>query len=154
MDNKIEQDLKINKFKLEDACEEQPSLYMYYAEEYAKKKAEKDNYDDKLDFISSKVEMEIRENPPDGLKVTESTIKSLLSTDKRIIEIKEKLRAVKEDLYHLDAVVKALEHRKSELNNLVSLYIAGYYSMPSGKRQTPNDKARNKIRQNLNRKDN
>jgi len=156
-ENKMEErdlsnDLKINKFKLEDACEIQPSLYMYYAEELATTKVQKDIIDDKLDFVMSEVELAIREKPPEGIKITESTIKSLLVKNSGIQRYKEKLRKAKEKVYYLEAAVKALEHRKHELNNLVTLYVAGYYSKPVGKRENPRDQARKKLKRNLNKK--
>ncbi len=68
-------------------------------------------------------------------KFTEATIASLIEADKRVVTKKEsvfnasaELLNKKAESYSLEAGVKALDHRKSMLDNLVVLWSKGYYS--------------------------
>ena len=149
----FEKEVQINKFKLDDECEIHSSFYLYWNEELADAKAAKDCAEDALSLTLAEAEMHIRKTPPEGIKITESVIKALVMENESVKKHKEELRQIKESIYHLEAAVKAFEHRKSQLNNLVSLYATGYFSAPSTqKRNTINDDAGKSIRKNLNRR--
>jgi exonuclease VII small subunit len=144
-------DFKVNKFKLDTENEEHSNLYKEYAEQLADAKTEKDKAEDRLKFILSEVEIDIRKNPPDDLKITEPTIKSLVNVNKKVIRFREELVEIKEKTYHLEALVSSLEHRKSNLNNLTTLFVTGYYSLPKANK-TITDQVRKKVRKNLNKR--
>ena len=145
-------DLRINKFKLEEECEKQPSLYGYWANELSDIRAEKDQAEDKLDLLEANVELNYRTNPPEGMKVTEATIKSMVESNAEIQKQKEIVRDKKSKLYHFETAVKALEQKKSSLDNLVTLFVKGFYSQPDGKRRSGTDEAELDSRKNLNKK--
>lgn len=150
-------DIKINRFKMAEECEEHSSLYQYYADLLADAKTEVDAKKDKLGIVEAKRELDIRKNdPPKGIpKVTDNVAKALVQADTDVVKQKEKLREAKSELYHLEAAVTSLEHRKRQLDNLVQLLIAGYYSAPKTERK-PNtketDRASAKVRDRLNKK--
>ena len=152
----FEQDLKINKYKLDDECERHSSLYFYYADLLADAKTEKDEEEGKLKFMQAEEEMDLRKNPPLDketgklLKVTDAVAKAYLGSHPKIRKQQEKLNKVKEDIYHLEATVNSVEHRRSKLNNLVQLYQSGYFSKPDGyKKDNKNDSMQKDLRKNL-----
>jgi len=53
-------DIKINKYKLEEECEKQASIYFYWAEKLALAKTLLDEAIDKSKLIAAQTEMEIR----------------------------------------------------------------------------------------------
>jgi hypothetical protein len=146
-------DVKINRFKLERECERQPSLYMFYSEELTDAKSDRDFEEDELDRILGKRELWIRDNPPEGTKTTENSVKASLSCDQEVVDQKEKFRKAKSRVYHLEGVTKSFEHRKTMLDNMVVLWSKGYYSLPDGgKMSSGTDGAELQARTGLNKK--
>ena len=126
----FEGDVKINRNQLEKECEKHSSLYFRYSDMEANAKAEKDAASDALDLIMSEKDEFYRANPREGMKITESTIKAWVTADPEVIAAKETLQKAKAACYRFGAMVSAMDHRKSQLNNLVSLFIHNYYSEP------------------------
>lgn len=121
-------DVKINRFKLDEECEVQPSLYHYYAEEYAQARSARDAAKDKLDLVLGEREIHIRRNPPDDMKVTEGVVGALLIQDQEVQTAKETYRVAQAKVDLLYAVTTSLDHRKAELDNLVTIWTKDYYS--------------------------
>ena len=144
----FEQDIKINRFQLDVACERQPELYGTYAEKLAELRSRRDKLKDKLKLASAEISLGHRKNPPEGLKITDSTIASLTETDPSVIKVKDELHRVEKRFNEYDAAVTAFEHRRSMLNNLVELYHIGYFSDPD----QPNTEATDAVRSNLNKR--
>lgn len=148
-------DVKINRFKLAEECEQHSSLYQYYADLLAEAKADIDGEKDRLNIVEAERELVIRADPPATSKVTEASIKAMIQSDENVIKQKEDLRMVKIGLYQLEAAVTALEHRKRMLDNLVQLLIAGYYSAPKTERKADTrvaDETSKDVRNKLNKK--
>lgn len=121
-------DVTINRFKLEEECEAQPSVYYFYAEAYAVARSKRDAAKDKLDLVLGQREIHIRRNPPDDMKVTESVVSALLVQDTGVLTAKEAYRLAQSEVDMLYAATSSLEHRKAELDNLVSMWTKEYYS--------------------------
>ena len=154
MERDLNQDVKINRFKLEEECEMHPSIYNYYSELEAEQISKINKLELKLKFISGEVELELRKKPPEDMKVTNDTIKALLATNKKINDLEMQIANENTILLHLKSAVKSLEHKKSELNNLVSLYQSQYFSKPTGHRKDTNeDNYRKDVKQNLGRRE-
>ncbi len=147
-------DVKINRFKLAEECEQHVSLYQYYADELASIRASTDRRKDVLSLIEAQRELSIRKDPPeDSPKITEAVVKALVQSDERVIEAKNTLSAIRKEQYHLEAAVTALEHRKRMLDSLVQLLIAGFYSAPKTERKGNTevaDKGSKDVRKKLN----
>jgi len=133
------EDVKINRFKLDEDCELQPSLYHYYAEEQANARAERDACKDKLELILGQREIYIRRNPPDDMKVTEAVVTALLVQDTEVLTAREALRKAQAKVDILYAATTALDHRKGMLDNLVSMWSKDYYN---GVRKDGSDEVR------------
>ncbi len=129
----FEEDVKIDKHNLAEAAEEQPSLYQYYLEQAGELRKERDKQKDKVAFLEAEKDIEIRRDPPDGLKMTEAVVKNLVATDSGIEGEREELRRIQSELVSLEAATSALEHRNAQIKVLKDLWIAGYYSDPDQK---------------------
>jgi hypothetical protein len=146
------ENVKINRFHLEKECERQPSLYMYESDLLAEAKEDRDFEEDELDRLLGKRELEIRDNPPDGFKVTEGSVKAALANDDLIIAQKKKFRRSKARVARQEGIVKAMEQRKSMLESLTIMWSKGYYSVPEGARlETGTDAAGKSLRTGLNK---
>ena len=148
----IESDLKINKYKLDEECLTHASTYNRYAEMATKTKTELTKAKDKLSLITAQRNIAIREEiAKSGSKVTEKMIESYLETDKEVLKAKKEVREIEEVNATFNAMLDSFDHRKSELDNLVKLYCAGYYSVV-GKKETSTETTEKDIRKNLNKK--
>ena len=148
----IESDLKINKYKLDEECLTHASTYNRYAEMATKTKTELTKVKDKLSLITAQRNIAIREEiAKSGSKVTEKMIESYLEADKEVLKAKKEVREIEEVNATFNAMLDSFEHRKSELDNLVKLYCAGYYSVV-GKKETSTETTEKDIRKNLNKK--
>lgn len=148
----IETDLKINKYKLDEECLTHASTYNRYAEMTLKTKTELTKAKDKLSLITAQRNIAIREEiAKSGSKVTEKMIESYLESDKEVLKAKKEVREIEEVNATFNAMLDSFDHRKSELDNLVKLYCAGYYSVV-GKKETSTETTEKDIRKNLNKK--
>ncbi len=149
----FEKDMAINRFQLELECEKHPGLYAFYVvygnkaeDKYAKLAL-------KLKHRLGEIEINLRQAPPEKIKITESSIKALLTTNKEIQTMEVELLELKLNVNTYKSALNALEHRRSELNNLTSLYQSSYFSKPSGyKKENNTDAAQREQRQNIKRR--
>lgn len=148
----IETDLKINKYKLDEECLTHASTYNRYAEMALKTKTELTKAKDKFSLITAQRNIAIREEiAKSGSKVTEKMIESYLESDKEVLKAKKEVREIEEVNATFNVMLDSFDHRKSELDNLVKLYCAGYYSVV-GKKETSTETTEKDIRKNLNKK--
>lgn len=149
----IKTDLKINKYKLDEECLTHASTYNRYAEMATKTKTELTKAKDKLSLITAQRNIAIREEIiKSGSKVTEKMIESYLEADKEVLKAKKEVREIEEVNATFNAMLDSFDHRKSELDNLVKLYCAGYYSVVGNKKETSTETTEKDIRKNLNKK--
>jgi len=144
-------DVKINKYKLEEECEKHAGLYFYWAEKLAEAKNKLNHAEDALKLTSAEEELRIRNNWDDSNgKQTEAGIKAVLET--KIQKAKVNIQTAQDDVNILYAAVSAMDHRKSELDNLVTLLVKGFYAAPNGgKREGPVQSTERDIRKKLNK---
>lgn len=141
----FEKDIKLDKYKLNIECERHSGIYYYYCDLLSKSKAELDEEKDKLSFMESEFELEIRKDKEyEGIKVTEGSVKAFLNSDKDLKRQRNKINSIKKRIYHLDSAVGALEHKKHMINHLVNLFTMRYYSEPNDRGDV-----RNKIREGI-----
>lgn len=150
----FDKDLSINKFRLDEECLSHSSIYFRYAEAAAKAKTRAAKAKDNLELVKAERNVAIREELSKNGKVTEAMINANILKDEEVLEATNKLRKAEDISAKLDVAVKAFEHRKSELDNLVKLYCAGYFSTPSANDKSKNDvneQTSREIRKNLNK---
>lgn len=149
----IKNDLKINKYKLDEECLTHASTYNRYAEMATKSKTELARAKDKLALVTAQRNIAIREEASKSKdKITERMFDSLLETNKEVLKAKKELREAEEVNATFNAMLDSFDHRKSELDNLVKLYCAGYYSVVGNKKETSTETTEKDIRKNLNKK--
>lgn len=125
----FKKELEINKYRLDDECLGHSAKYAYYAEAQAEAKARLSELKDKLDFVSGEANLRIRKEYAErGEKVTEGIVASRLSTDSDVVKAKADVREGEEIYLRLTSAVNSMDVRRSELDNLVKLYVAGYFS--------------------------
>lgn len=130
-----EVDTKIDRLALEQECERHPSLYHFWSEEYAQAKSEVEVLQNKLSGLRASLMLRFRKKPPEGVKITESVIVSLVDDDEAVQDLENEIIEAKHIRDKLQSAVNALEHRKKMLDNLCSLWVHGYYSEPKATRR-------------------
>jgi hypothetical protein len=147
--------IKINKFKLPEECERHSGLFHQCAEEYAEAQTAYDAAVDREKLMQSEVEMDIRKSwdaDRDG-KSTEGSVSAKLEQHPTIQKNKERTRQAKKNMLILQAAKSAFEHRKAMLDNLVTLLVKGFYSVPNGGRdESTTSEADRALRKSLKRK--
>jgi len=151
----FEKDLSIDKYKLDEECVSHSVFYYRYSEMEADAKNQVSILTDNYKLKMSEVNIETRNSfIKKDTKFTEAVINAEVEKNDTVIEAKEELREAELNLARLQAGVRAFEHRKSQLDNVVRLYCAGYFSVPanSGKsRDTINEQASKDARAGLNK---
>ena len=148
----FQKDLSINKYKLDEECLSHSSRYAYYAEACAVAKSAVSKAGDNLKFVTAEANLRIRKTYADnGQKFTEAVIASELEIDNLVIKARDELREAEEIYGRLQVAVNAMDARRSELDNLVKLYVAGYFSTVDGNKKSVNEQTSNDIRKNLNK---
>jgi len=152
----FERDLSIDKFRLDEECITHPGLFYRYSEMAAEAKNKVGVLGDSLKLTMGEANIKIRNRFIKAEeKFTEAVISSSVEKDEDVITAREELREAELALARLQAGVNAMEHRKSQLDNLVKLYVAGYFSTPaqSGRpKEAINDQAAREARRRLNSK--
>lgn len=128
------EDIKINKYRLDDECEKHPSLYGYYARQQALLRSELSELEAEQKLTLAESEVDIREHWEkfSDSKMTEAGVKAQIEQHEKVQKGKNKILKISRELNIISAAVISMDHRKSMLNNLVSLQIAGFYSSPRG----------------------
>lgn len=139
--------LNIELTRLDEEWLKQPKLYYEAAEQLANKRFEMETLKNNLaaaeadlEDVQAKVDLAIRSNPSKYLgeiKVTEASIKNAVLLDpeykktKQICDnLNQELLKAKYEAELLAAIVEALNHKKSALENLVKLHSQNYFSVP------------------------
>jgi len=146
------EDLKINRYLLEEEWTNHQELYMQYSEAYAEAVRLRDDAKEELNFYRSKaqseldkvkaeLDMHIRTNYEilGFSKITEAIVTSFIIRQdsytealnhyrETVREYNKKLNKAEYQVNLLDGVKRAFEHKKTAMDNLTRLMIGGYYS--------------------------
>ena len=136
MDLNYEQDVSIDETALDVEWLQQANLMYKYARHQAETKKAMDEAKERLDFIKAKVEMDIRANPENyGLsKVTESAVASAILLQPEYQEASKKYVEARYENDMAVAAVRAIDQKKTALENLVKLLSVSYFAGPSAPR--------------------
>lgn len=132
-----QQDVEIDASGLDVEWLRQAKLFMFYAEQAAKARDTVGRLKEAKDVLMAKLAMEIRKSPAVyGLeKVTEGAIQAITLNDKAYAEATTNLADAEFELDILSSAVRALDQKKSALENLVRLQGQSYFAGPT----TPRD---------------
>lgn len=154
-DDEFQKDLSINKYKLDEECLSHASRYAYYAEASAVAKAGVSEAKDKLDLVEAErydaIKFDLEKK---GVKTTIPMLEKALLLDEEVINARKALRDAELVSSRLQVAVSAMDARRSELDNLVKLYVAGYYSVADNAgatRKNVNEQVSGDIRRKLNK---
>lgn len=121
-------DVRVDKYALDDEMEMNPSLLNQYGTLYADARADQDALEVKVKLISAQKALAFRKNPPPDVKVTDSSMEALVNADAELNEVKNALNKAKEDTYTYYAALEALRDKGQRLHDLMELYKTGYFS--------------------------
>lgn len=158
-----EQDLGIDPNELDEEVLKQPIFYFQYAEELANAQKARDKAKERLDVTRAEIDTDIRTNSDkyDIAKITEAVVTNTILLQDDYQQMIEDLSDKNYEVNILQAAVRAFDHRKKALENLVQLHIASYFAgpkeprnLPPGKRMADRiqEKASQKQREAINRK--
>ena len=149
-----ENDVKIDSTALDLEWLQQSELMYKYAYHAAETKKEVDEAKERLEIGKARIEMDIRSTPGAyGLeKITEGAVQStlLLQPDYETLT-KEFIQAKYENEVAL-AAVRAIDQRKTALENLVRLLMASYFAGPQSPRDLQQEVLKEKERKTANAK--
>jgi hypothetical protein len=134
--NDYEKELEIDKYALDTECLDQPRRFMVWSEQLATASAERDRTEQQRKIIEAQVEQKIRGNPDAyGGKLTEAGIKSHITINSEVIDAQ---KAEIDASYRVNVLLsakQAFEQRRSMLENLVKLFLSGYWAEPKIKEE-------------------
>jgi len=130
MSKSIQEEIRIEPNELHLELIRQPQLFLKYAEDYVQACTFRDEIKNKIEYEEARLSAEIRANPERfGVeRVTEGSIASAILIQESMIEIKRQYLEAKEAADRLGAFKETIQQRKVALENLVSLWIAKYWS--------------------------
>jgi len=124
----IKSDVEVDQYNLEAECITMSSTYYNYADMAREAKGLVSEKTDMLKVIQAERNIAIREHcANEGKKVTEDIIKSMVQCDSDVVKAMKELRDATATFDRISVGVKALEIKKSELDNLVRLRCNGAY---------------------------
>jgi hypothetical protein len=143
------QDIKVNRFKLDEENEISGELYNVWSERYSEARGYVDIAKDKLELTTAQRTLFYSNNPIDGIKPTVDNVKAMVEQDTEVQTAKDAYRQALAKRYTLDGGMGALESRNKGVDNLTKLQISGYYNAG----RTGGDTAADEINDSLNRRD-
>ncbi len=154
MELNFEKDLRIDEDALDIEFLNQPNLYFKYSREQAKAKAELERAKQSFEIARAELASDIRKNPDTyGLvKATNDAVNETILSylgDTRMsnepVQItQEKLLTIQHDYDLVNAALRAIEQRKSSLENLVKLMLGNYFSAPLEPRNLSDEVRKNR----------
>jgi hypothetical protein len=133
MNDKFKNDIEIDPDQLDIQWVKQASLFGEYCMEQAGARAKLDAIKERLDVKVAGLGLKIRANPATfGLdKVTEASVQAVILLDAECAKLREEIAVAQYELEVMGAAVRALDQKKSALENLVRLQGQNYFAGPS-----------------------
>ena len=149
-----EEDVRIDPDSLDVEWIKQPELMLRYTRHSAEMKKELDGTKEKLDVGRARIELAIRNDPHRfGLeKTTEGSISSMILQQKEYQALTNDFSSAKYEYEMSVAAVRAIDQRKSALENLVRLLMSSYFAGPQAPRDLSKEVLAEKERKTQNAK--
>lgn len=131
----IRNDRKVDRFNLEVENEVQADLFGHYAREASNEKEVRDEKKAEWEKTAAKVRMDIKTGAyksyvdQDGkaVKLTKDDVDSLVTLDKDVAKAQKAYIQAEGNYNRAKSDENTMEHRRSSLNNLTTLYSKYYY---------------------------
>lgn len=135
-----EHDICIDPHALDVEWINQPNTFMKYATECTEARKRMDEAKERLDIKKAEVDLDIRANPDKHNipKVTEASIAATLKTNREVIQREQEFINTKSEYELLNVAVRALDTKKTALENLVKLQAMEYFAGPKEPRELGN----------------
>lgn len=132
--DEFRQYLIIDKFALDDALKEQPSLLFQVSEAFESALARRDALKDQVSTVEAEVDVDIRESAAKTKeKVTEPQIKHLIATDHGREQAYKAYAEARALAGRLGALKEAFKERGYMLREMCSLYVSNYFEQASSR---------------------
>lgn len=128
-----EEDIKIDESALDIEWLEQPRLMFKYTRHAAEMKQEMDLAKERIDYVKAETDREIRKNPQDFEieKLTEAVVTNTILVQEDYVEAIAQFNESKFEFDIAQGAVRAIDQRKTALENLVKLFGQQYFAGPS-----------------------
>lgn len=131
--NEFRPKLAIDKHAMDDMWLAQPGIVQEIGERLALEISLRDQAKDDLADIGAELDTQVRElHADDDKKPTETAIKNEIKQDKTYKAAQTKLRALELNVGRLQALSTSFHQRRYALQDLTTLWTAGYYTSNSG----------------------
>jgi len=140
----FENDMRIDETALDVEWLDQPELMFKYAKQAAESKLQLDHVKEKLDVVKAKLDKAIRTDPATfGVeKITETVVQNTIIMQETYQRVATELANQKYEYEITLAATKAVDQRKTALENLVKLHGMSYFAGPSAPRDLTAEKTR------------
>ena len=125
--------LQIDKHAMDDMWLAQPSIVQEIGERVALETSRRDEAKDELADITAVADGEVRElHADDDKKPSETAIKNEVKQDLRVVRAQKRLRQLELNVARLQTLSESFRTRKHALQDLTTLWTAGYFTSNSG----------------------
>lgn len=131
MERDLTEDLKLSRFHLETAAEDQPSLQRYYGDQVAEKQKARDKVDNRLELRSGELRIELKSELINGKAPTADDLTAMVAKHLEIVVLKDQLADAAYELKLAQSAERAIQDKKSMVETETRLYVAGYFSTPN-----------------------
>ena len=147
----LKEDIALDRFHLELEAERQSCAVLYWQSKFSEAQFAYDNAKNECDVLEARLELDIRAKAAEaGEKMTEALAKARVTSHPDLIAKLQEVAKLREQTTTLMGVVKALDHKKSQIETLRALWISGYYADPN---KTPTRDLADAARTSLNKKE-
>lgn len=131
-DFNFEADLDIDADNLDIEWLNQPKLLMKYSKLEADARAELEKAKEYVAYVKADTAMLVRKNPSEyGVdKATNDAVNEVVASDPNVREAVQRFNKIQHLLNLITNMVRAIEQRKSSLENLVKLFGMEYFASP------------------------
>ena len=154
MDLNYEKDVSIDEQALDVEWLQQAELMRKYATHAGACKKEMDEAKERLETGKARIEMGIRQDPKEyGLeKVTEGAIQSTIQLQEEYQKLNQNYINAKYEYEVATAAVRAIDQKKTALENLVKLLGVSYFAGPQAPRDLTEERLKEKEQKEQNKK--
>ena len=152
----FEKDIAIDKFKLDIEWEHQPTLFAYYARKNAEAIAERDRVWQNIKVVKAELMAKILNfhKEQGSKKPTDVAIDAEIRNSDEHKDASENLIDANENVALTDAAKWAIQQKRDALENMVKLFLAGYWAdpkIPPEAKEQADQKTTRKLKRSLNK---
>lgn len=146
----LKDDIRIDESAIDIEILQQSELMLEYLHIEADARNDLDRAEDELDVISVELDRDIRRNPEkyEVEKITEPVVSATIKLQKKYSKAHDKALNCKHEYNSAKSAVRAIEVKKTMLENLVKLHGQSYFAGPSVPRDLQAENAKKQRKSN------